>query len=253
MGCCCTSRRREQYLVSSRHDHELEDSTDHHDAGSVQTSRQPIQLVWQAITIEWKGHGLKIHVPDNSLALSLDPSIHAQLEVHAHTFAFANDGKWYRDSDYLGYIPISSLYSIQMGAGKLCRPVTIEFQHCLDVSDAVHNSDLAILRAADVTEHFEPIDDAVFDKSGYGKVNVPKNVSQEYDNFSSFIVALRRIFLPNTIRYKAYVYTSKKNMKMYFIVTMALETCTTVGISPCHSYNCNHAALGSKLGFLQML
>ena len=180
----------------------------------------------KASTIEWKGYGLKIHISDNSLAPSLDPSIHAQLEVHAHTFT--NVGKWYRDSDYLAYFPVSSLYSLQMGAGKLCKPVTIEFQHCLDTTDAVHVSDLVILRAANVTEYFEPVDDAVFDESGYGKVIIPKDGSQEYKNFSWFIVALRRIFLPNTIRYKAHVYTSKKNMKMYFIVTMALEPCTTV-------------------------
>ena len=199
----------------------------------------------EASAIEWKGHGLKIHIPDNSLSpsASLDPSVRARLDMQMHVFAFANDGKWYRDLDHmhLEYTPVSSLYSLQIGVGKLCRPVTIEFQHCLDISDAVHISDLVVLRAADVTEHFEPINDAVFDRSGYGKVIIPKNVSQEYDNFSSFIVALRRMFLPNTIRYQAYVYTSKNNMKMYFIVTMALETCTTVGniiiISPCHPYN----------------
>ena len=185
----------------------------------------------KASTIEWKGHGLKIHIPDNSLAPSFDPSFCARLDVQTHAFDFANDGKWYRDLDHmhLEYTPVSSLYSIQIGVGKLCRPVTIEFQHCLDISDAVHIADLVILRAVDVTEYFEPIKDAVFDRSGYGKVIVPKNGSQEYDNFSWFIVALKRIFLPNTIRYTAHVYTSKKNMKMYFIVTMALEPCTTVG------------------------
>ena len=123
-----------------------------------------------------------------------------------------------------------------MGAGKLCRPVTIEFQHCLDIADTVHISDLVILRAADVTEYFEPIDDAVFDRSGYGKVIVPKNGSQEYDKFSWFIVALRLVLLPNTIQYKAHVYISKRTKKIYFIVTMALEPCTTVGsiIVPYH-------------------
>ena len=184
----------------------------------------------KASTIEWKGHGLKIHIPDNSLATSLDPSICARLDVHTHTFAKFNDGKWYRDSDYLGYFPVSSLYSIQMGAGKLCRPVTIEFQHCLDISDAVHISDLVILRAADVLEYFEPLDDAVFDRSGYGKVIIPKSLdgNQEYDKFSWFIVALRRVLLPNTIRYKAHLYISKRTKKIYFIVMMALEPCTTV-------------------------
>ena len=148
----------------------------------------------KASTIEWKGHGLKIHIPDNSLAPSLHPFIHTQLEVHTHTFM--NDVKWYRDSmpmGYPGYMPVSALYSIEIGAGRLCKPVTIEFQHCLDISDTKHISDLVILRAADVTKYFEPIDNVVFDRrSGYGKVTVPKlNGNQEYDNFSWFIVALR--------------------------------------------------------------
>ena len=143
----------------------------------------------KASTIEWKGHGLKIHISDNSLAPSLDPSIRARLDVHTHTFA--NDSKPLA----IGYVPVSSLYSIQMGAGKLCRPVTIEFQHCLDISD-MDVSDLVILRAADVTECFEPIDDAVFDRRTdhkYGEVIVLKllNGNEEYDNFSWFIVALR--------------------------------------------------------------
>lgn len=181
----------------------------------------------KATTIEWKGYGLKIHISDNSLAPSLPLTTRTRLEVYAHTLA--NDVKWYQ---YLGgYIPVSGLYSIQMRTGKLCKPVTIEFQNCLgSLSDHdIDISDLAILRAADVTEHFEPIDDTVFDRgSGYGKITVPKldGINQEYDDFSWFIVALRQFFLPNTIHYIAHVYTSK--MKICFIVTMALELCTTV-------------------------
>ena len=179
----------------------------------------------KASTIEWKGHGLKIHIPDSSLAPSLVPrSSHAQLKVDVHTLASELGS---------GCVPVSSLYSVRMGAGKLCKPVTIEFQHCLDVSDAVHISELVILRAADVTKDFEPIDGAVFDReTGCGKVTVPRlnDINQEYDDFSWFVVALRRLFLPSTICYKArvYMYTSKGTTKMYFIVTMALEMCTTV-------------------------
>ena len=190
----------------------------------------------KATTIEWKGHGLKIHIPENSLppSLSFTP---VQLEIHAHTFM--NDvTKWYHDP--MGiillypdmYMPISTLYSIQMGAGKLCKPVTFEFQHCCGAfSNDFDTSDLVILRAPNASKHFKPIEDAVFDRgTGYGKITVPKLncINQEYNDFSWFMVALRRLFFPRTICYKAHVYTSKITMKMYFIVTMALELCTTV-------------------------
>ena len=181
----------------------------------------------KASSIVWNGHGLKIHIPKNSLPPSLvPPSSHAQLKVDVHTLA--------SELRYIGspgYVPVSSLYSMRMGAGKLCKPVTIEFQHCLDISYAVHISDFVILRATDESEFFEPVLDAVFDRgTGYGKITVPRlhDSNLEYDDFSWFIVALRRIFLPRTIRYKAQVYTTKGTTKMYFIVTMALELCTTV-------------------------
>ena len=208
-------------------------------------------ITCKARTIEWRGHGLKIHIPDNSLAPSVHSFVRTQLEVHMHTFdmdAFENP-HYSLPTRYPGYsyVPVSLLYSIRMGMGKLCKPVTIEFQHCLDLSKSDNlrisdlessiiigtksKFDLVILRSADVTNYFEPVDDAVFDRrTRYGKVTVPKlDGNQEYDDFSWFIIALRRIFLPTTIRYKAHVYTSKSAMKMYFIVTMALEPCTTVG------------------------
>ena len=187
----------------------------------------------EATTIEWKGHGLKIRIPDNSRPTSLSQFTPTLLKVHTHTFA--NEVQQYHDPMGIillypdEYMPASTLYSIQIEAGKLCKPVTIEFQHCL--GSFIDISDLVILRAPDVSKHFEPIEDAVFDReTGYGKITVPKldGINQEYDDFSWFIVALRRLFFPSTIRYKAHVYTSKITMKMYFIITMALELCTTV-------------------------
>ena len=187
----------------------------------------------EATTIEWKGHGLKIRIPDNSRPTSLSQTTPTLLKVHTHTFA--NEVQQYHDPMGIillypdEYMPVSTLYSIQIEGGKLCKPVTIEFQHCLDTF--IDISDLVILRAPDVSKHFEPIEDAVFDRgTGYGKITVPKldGINQEYDDFSWFIVALRRLFFPSTICYKAHVYTSKITMKMYFIITMALELCTTV-------------------------
>ena len=196
-------------------------STPYSSASFVVTSK--------ANTIEWKGYGLKIHVLDDSIPLHLTE---ARLNVSVH-------GLKNRDSLPLAASdlsskdnhahPASALYSIKVGSGKLCKPVTIEIQHCLS---SMHMPHSMILRAASGKKCFIPIKDAVFNlRTNYGRVTVPKskfNENEEYDDFSWFIIALRRLLLPNTIHYKAQVYISKETLKMHFIITMAIDPCTTV-------------------------
>ena len=180
-------------------------------------------------TIEWKGHGLKIHVLDDSIPLYLTE---ARLDVSVHGFKYIDSlplsaDDWSSSKDNPAH-PVSALYSINVGSGKLCKPVTIEIQHCLPRVIIPHSM---ILRAASEKECFKPIiEDVVFDlRANYGRVTAPcNNKNQEYDDFSWFIIALRQLLLPNTIHYKAQVYISKTTMKMHFIITMAIDPCTTV-------------------------
>ena len=174
----------------------------------------------KATTIEWDGYGLKIHVLDDSIPYYLTL---VRLDVSVHVFE-NRESLPLSVGDHAD--PVSALYSIKVGTGKLCKPVTIEIQHC---SSQHIIKEAMILRAGSDREHFTPIGDAVFDHK-YGKVTVPTEFSegQEYNDFSWFIIALRRVFFPYTIHYKAQVYISKENLKMHFIVTMAIDPCTTV-------------------------
>ena len=177
-------------------------------------------------TIEWKG--LKIQILDDSIphyvtTARVDVSIHyinspLYLPVPQHV------------DDYYGHRPVSALYSIKVGSGKLCKPVTIEIQHC---SSSPAPEQLTLLRASNEREHFRPVADAVFDqRTNCGRVIVPKldflKDHQEYDDFSWFVIAIRWLFFRNTIYYKAQVYISKTAMMMHFIITMALDLCSTV-------------------------
>ena len=178
----------------------------------------------RATTIEWKGYGLNIQILDNSIpqyniitTTRLDVSVHyvsspSHLPV-AH--------------DHLDHWPVSALYSIKVGSGKLCKPVTIEIQHCSSQA----SEQLTFLRASNENHRFRSVADAMFDQRTCGKVIVPRLdfvEDQEYDDFSWFIIAIRRLLFRNTIHYKAQVYISKTTMMMHFIVTMALDMCSTV-------------------------
>ena len=196
-------------------------STPHSSASFIVTNK--------ASTIEWKGYGLKFHVLDDSIPHYLAKP--ARLDVSFHGFKNRDSLPLSVDDQYHHtYHPISALYSVKVGSGKLCKPVTIEIQHCFSVYSDSPRLRMDILRAASEDEYFKPIEDAVFDqRTNYGRVTVPCNdKNQEYDDFSWFIIALRQFLLPGTIHYTAQVYISKTTMKMHFIITMAIDPCTTV-------------------------
>ena len=181
----------------------------------------------KATTIEWKGYGLKIQILDDSISQYLTT---ARLDVSVHYFnnqEYLPISRGHRD-------PISALYSIKIGSGKLCKPVTIEIQHChvlLTLASEMPFSlpEMTLLRASNEREYFRPVMDAVFDqRTNCGRVTVPKLDQEEYNDFSWFIIAIRWVFFPTTIHYKAQVYISKKTMVMHFIVTMAIDLCSTV-------------------------
>ena len=177
----------------------------------------------KATTIDWEGYGLKIQILDDSIphyltTVSLDVSLHY---INNHPYSPVPPGN---------HTPFScsALYCIKVGSGKLCKPVTIEIQHCSNSEP----EQLTFQRASSEGEYFRPVTDAVFDqRTNCGRVIVPKldfTEDQEYNDFSWFTITMRLIFFRNTIHYKAQVYTSKATTMMHFIVTMALDLCSTV-------------------------
>ena len=179
----------------------------------------------RATTIEWKGYGLKIQVLDNSIPHYLTT---ACINVSLH---YINNQTYLpvRHGDHNPF-SCSALYYIKVGSGKLCKPVTIEIQHCSNSEP----EQLTFLRAPSEGEYFRPVTDAIFDKrTNCGRVIVPKLDSaavqdHEYSDFSWFMIAMRWLLFRNTIHYKAQVYISKVTTMMHFIVTMALDLCSTV-------------------------
>ena len=128
--------------------------------------------------------------------------------------------------DLLDFEPVSALYAIKVGSGKMCKPVTIVIQHCSNSSE----SDVMLLRASNERDFFRPVTDALFDPTANCcRIIAPQLAfPQEYNDFSWFIITMRRLFFRNTIHYKARVYISKATIMMHFIVTMALDLCSTV-------------------------
>ena len=178
----------------------------------------------RATTIKWQGYGLKIQILDESIPQYITT---ARLDVSVHYISSPSYLPGPVSHDDYDYWPVSALYSIKVGSGKLCKPITIEIQHC----SRLHEISI-LLRASSEREPFRPVIGAVFDpKTNYSKVIVPKLdfvEDQEYDDFSWFIIAIRRFLFRNTIHYKAQVYISKTTMMMHFIITMALDPCSTV-------------------------
>jgi hypothetical protein len=180
----------------------------------------------KATSIYWNGYGLKIQVLDDSIPHDITA---ATLDVSVH---YINSPSCLPvQHDHHDYLPVSALYSIKVGRpdrrGRLCKSVTIEIQHC---GSNLAPEQLTLLRASSEREYFEPVADTVFDQTtNYGRVIVPKLVEgQEYNDFSWFIIAIRQLFFPSTIYYKAQVFISKTAMMMHFIVTVALDIYSTV-------------------------
>jgi hypothetical protein len=179
----------------------------------------------RATTIEWKGYGLKIQILDDSIPPYITT---ARLDVSVH---YISNPLYLPVPAHREYWPVSALYSIKVGSGKLCKPVTIEIQHCSNpISWTSEN--ITLLRASSEREYFRPVAGAMFNRrTKCGRVIVPKLdfvEDQEYDDFSWFIIAIRWVFFRDTIYYKAQVYISKRTMMMHFIVIMALDLCSTV-------------------------
>ena len=179
-------------------------------------------ITTKANIFEWKGYGLKVHVPENSLPQTIttariDVKVCLLKDMYSTILLTGTPDQ-----------PASALYSMTVGEGKLSKPVTLEIQHCVA---EVCGTELMFLRSDDCRQ-FNPMGLAVFEcESQYGKVIVPtlETDSQEYEDFSWFIIVLRQRFLPGSIHYKALAYVSNNNKVMHFIVIMALDVCTSVG------------------------
>ena len=126
--------------------------------------------------ILWEEYGLRLHIPSNSLPedcsryeLKIDVGLPEEFELPG------GDGTI-----------VSAVYSFSHGLGdkKLCRPVTLEMQHCA-ASTALDN--LSIIRANTYSNQFVVVPGGDFTSSeGYGAIKLFK--------FSRFTEWLKRSF-----------------------------------------------------------
>ena len=117
---------------------------------------------------EWKGYGLKLHVPDGSLPVGIQEAwvdIRASLSGH---FQLPEDDE---DSDLL-----SPVFWISVPC-KSIKPVTLEIHHCARRENEAVLSNLSIVSAkdsqGDLPYRFKQLDGGVFTKhSSYGSIQL---------------------------------------------------------------------------------
>ena len=131
----------------------------------------------EGCTYEWKGHGLRLHVPADALEPHTSPTtmtIWASLSGHYHL----------PDHTRL----VSGVYWISFPR-KLNRPITLELQHCASLQQSHQLPYLSFVTAkcnqATLPYDFKPLEGGVFSaNSQYGVIGL--------SHFSGFAIVLKR-------------------------------------------------------------
>ena len=107
----------------------------------------------EAKRYEWKGYGITVYVPDRCLSQNVTS---ARLDLKVCTFLNQQTIPLLGiDQDEISnFQPMSALYSVTVGEGRLCKPVILEIQHCLEPIEShepvpQHTDELSVLRAQD--------------------------------------------------------------------------------------------------------
>ena len=181
----------------------------------------------EALSFQWKGYGLRLHVPEGALPPHLSEStLHIQASLCGQ-FQFPDSAEL-----------VSAVYWISC-ATKFSKPVTLELQHCA----VSQTSSLQFVRAQCTQKtlpyQFRPIDGVFTRDSVYGSTSIT--------HFSGIGIVVQRILqswvgwssepspapepnlVPETYLAQVYLENIKFNKwKVYFIVTKNLEAILTV-------------------------
>ena len=167
--------------------------------------------------IVWKGYGLRLHIPPNSLPEDLN-QCNIKIEVAlSGNFQLPEDG-----------VLVSAVYSFShdLGDKELRRSVTLEMQHC--ATSSVLN-DLRVVRALDVPYKFEILPGADFARSdGYGGINL-----RRFSRFSIFLRRIRSFFSPRKYCAKIY-YTGILPFQFDFEFLIIQDLNTLAEVSDVH-------------------
>ena len=177
-----------------------------------------IQLVVtnEAMTLMWKSHGLRLHIPKDALPegiseylVNIKASLAGQFELPE------------------GYELVSAVYWVAT-PGKFVKPVTIETQHCANFTNS---SQLHFVRTSctqkSLPYKFKFIDGGMFTLgSKYGSLSTT--------HFSGIGVVNKVTHGEHSCQYCAQVYFTVKHLQdhwyCHFVVTKDLEMCLEVSI-----------------------
>ena len=175
----------------------------------------------KAMTFQWKDHGFKLHVPENSLPkgvseylINIKVSLAGQFELPK------------------GYELVSAVYWVKT-PGKFAKPVTIKVQHCANFSNPtqlrfVHTS----CAQKSLPYKFKVIDGGSFSLgSKYGVLSTT--------HFSGKGIAKKVTPGEHSCQYCAQVYFTVKHLQdhwyyCHFVVTKDLEMCLAVSTDKLH-------------------
>ena len=169
-------------------------------------------LTNEGMNFQWKDHGFKLHIPENSLPEEVsEHSINIKASL-AGQFELPN-----------GYEPVSAVYWLAT-PGEFTKPVTIEVQHCANFSNP---SQLCFVRCAhkSLPYNFEVIDEGTFALACmYGVLSTT--------HFSGFAIAKKETPGEHSCQYCAQVYFTVKHLQdcwyCHFVITKDLDTCLAV-------------------------
>jgi len=167
-------------------------------------------------SFEWKGYGLRLHVPENSIPASMTE---CTINIKA---SLSGEFQLPEDSDLL-----SPVFWISVPC-QFLKPVTLEIQHCTLREDETFISDLKFVSARCSQKFlpyiFRPVDKGVFTSHSY-------YASIELTHFSGLGI-IGRIRTPQS--HCAHIYYSSNGVHkwtFYFIITRNLDIQINVGCS----------------------
>ena len=169
----------------------------------------------EAQTFLWKGHGLKLHIPSESLPpevrqsnINIKASLSGQFQFPATTTL------------------VSAVYWIQTPV-KFMQPVTLEIQHCAKLTtDSPLNFAVAKCSQKDLPYRFKPLQGGTFSYyTSYGSIDLfhfsGLGITEEGSEEQLYCA-------------KQYYIGSKINWRAHFVVTKDLEVYITVSIDHCY-------------------
>ena len=163
---------------------------------------------------EWKGYGLKLHIPENALPQTLD-----QCTVHIRALL---SGQFELPPEW---ILVSAVYQIKIPV-KFARPVTLEIQHCSSSTNAGLSFIVAYASKQEIPYRFKELEGGVFSSNySYGSILL--------NHFCLIGIGwFRRLFLPKPELYCAQLYRicqrNTTDWGLHFVITKNLDLEITV-------------------------